>query len=48
MLNLIGNAIKFTLKGSISTKIEIELPYNNYDEDAYLKFTVKDTGIGIH
>lgn len=43
--NLIGNAIKFTERGSVSVRSEI------LEEDSpqcRLKFSVKDTGIGIH
>ncbi len=38
--NLIGNALKFTLEGYIEFGYTLE-------EDEYLKFYVKDTGIGI-
>lgn len=42
--NLISNAIKFTKEGSIVLMIE-----ENFrdDEDLFLQFSVKDTGIGI-
>ncbi|PYX99359.1 MAG: histidine kinase, partial [Acidobacteria bacterium] len=44
VLNLIGNAIKFTDNGEIAVRVELE----SQDEDAIgLHFTVKDTGIGI-
>ena len=44
VLNLIGNAIKFTEKGEIGVRVEPE----SLDEEAIrLHFTVKDTGIGI-
>lgn len=42
--NLISNAIKFTKKGSIVLSIEENF---RYDEDIFLQFSVKDTGIGI-
>lgn len=42
--NLISNAIKFTKRGSIV--LTIEENFRN-DEDIVLKFSVKDTGIGI-
>jgi signal transduction histidine kinase len=43
--NLISNAIKFTKKGSITLTIE---EYSRNDQDIVLKFSVKDTGIGIN
>ena len=42
--NLIGNAIKFTAKGSVSLHISTE--YEN-DQNITLRFLVRDTGIGI-
>lgn len=44
LFNLIGNAIKFTIDGEVSVYIE---NYKENDENLYLKFSVKDTGIGI-
>lgn len=41
LINLCGNAIKFTEKGSIT----LDIAYNKNDET--LVFTVKDTGIGM-
>ncbi len=44
LINLIGNALKFTEKGNICLKVEIlEQLENTY----VLNFSVKDTGIGI-
>lgn len=44
VLNLVGNAIKFTNQGGIVVKIQLE---KIVDEAAYLKILVIDTGIGI-
>jgi signal transduction histidine kinase/DNA-binding response OmpR family regulator len=45
ILNLVGNAIKFTDKGSIEVFAKVE----EETEDQYrIAFTVKDSGIGIH
>ena len=44
ILNLIGNAIKFTEKGEIAVRVE---PESLDKEMVRLHFTVKDTGIGI-
>ena len=44
LLNLLGNSIKFTTRGSVSlevTKLE------DTNEDVQLKFSISDTGIGI-
>lgn len=45
LINLIGNAIKFTREGSIS--ISFENLYSKNDSKAFLKISVTDTGIGI-
>ena len=42
--NLVGNAIKFTDKGSITLDLEIA---EESEMEALLKFSVKDTGIGL-
>jgi len=44
MMNLIGNAIKFTSEGSVTLKVEITEKKGN---NIRIKFSVKDTGIGI-
>ncbi|MFN3134275.1 MAG: PAS domain S-box protein [Candidatus Kryptonium sp.] len=41
LLNLIGNAIKFTHKGGITVKAEV------FEDKGFCQFTVADTGIGI-
>ena len=44
MMNLAGNAIKFTEKGSVTIHVGVE--YREANEYA-LKFSIRDTGIGI-
>jgi len=44
IINLIGNAIKFTDSGSITFSVRTE---SEYEGKALLSFTVKDTGCGI-
>lgn len=44
IINLIGNAIKFTFEGQVAVKVEVEAMQ---DDDTVLHFTVSDTGIGI-
>jgi signal transduction histidine kinase/DNA-binding response OmpR family regulator len=44
LINLVGNAIKFTEKGAVSIHVT---PETLSAEDAKLHFTVRDTGIGI-
>ncbi|RVT73975.1 PAS domain S-box protein [Flavobacterium sufflavum] len=45
IINLVGNAIKFTQKGKIQLDIEAISPFET--DDTNLSFSVKDTGIGI-
>ncbi|MGC1483687.1 MAG: response regulator [Candidatus Acidiferrum sp.] len=44
IVNLVGNAIKFTDKGEIAVKVEVEAKEG---PDIVCRFTVADTGIGI-
>ncbi len=44
LLNLIGNALKFTREGEISISV---IPENETDTHVQLRFSVRDTGIGI-
>ncbi|WP_379133000.1 PAS domain S-box protein [Paenibacillus sp. sgz500958] len=45
IVNLVGNALKFTEKGSVTLSIKnIQLPGS---EDYLLEFSVRDTGVGI-
>ncbi len=47
LLNLIGNAIKFTQTGHVAISINGKSPVNNKTEPYKLTFAVRDTGIGI-
>jgi two-component system, sensor histidine kinase and response regulator len=44
IINLVGNAIKFTQQGEIAIKVQME---SRNAADCLLRFTVSDTGIGI-
>jgi two-component system, sensor histidine kinase and response regulator len=44
LMNLVGNAIKFTDKGEVALKVQMEA---THDYDFTLRFTVADSGIGI-
>jgi two-component system, sensor histidine kinase and response regulator len=44
ILNLVGNAIKFTSEGEVSLVAQIE---QRRDQGSLLSFTISDTGIGI-
>ncbi|MES2656037.1 MAG: response regulator [Bacteroidota bacterium] len=44
LFNLVGNAIKFTSKGSITVNVNL---LSNKQDKALVAFTVSDTGIGI-
>ena len=46
LINLLGNAIKFTDKGSVSLKAEVMEP-NSPNSTARIKFQIVDTGVGI-
>lgn len=43
LINLIGNAVKFTDRGEISVRMRVE----PVGEDTFLRFEVQDSGIGI-
>lgn len=44
LVNLIGNAIKFTERGEVSAHVRLE---KENDREVVLRFEVRDTGIGI-
>ena len=44
LLNLVGNAVKFTAKGEVSLSVTVE---ERKEHSRLLRFTVADTGIGI-
>ena len=46
LFNLVGNAIKFTRKGSVNVDISV-LPHRNAAGRGLVHFQVRDTGIGI-
>ncbi len=44
LVNLVGNAIKFTQEGEVVVRVQVE---EKSKSDATLRFSVQDTGIGI-
>ncbi len=44
IINLVGNAIKFTERGEVVLKVAIE---QTNDSSVYLRFSVRDTGVGV-
>ena len=44
LINLTGNAVKFTEKGEVSVHVDLQ---EDTGQEVLLKFSVKDTGIGI-
>jgi signal transduction histidine kinase len=48
LVNLVGNAVKFTPKGEVSVAVDAASPEEGSAEGSVLvRFSVKDTGIGI-
>lgn len=46
LINLLGNASKFTEKGEIELKLSL-LPAESNEEEVCIRFAVRDTGVGI-
>jgi len=46
LINLLGNALKFTRKGEVELKVAAAGDEEN-EEEALLRFTIQDSGIGI-
>ena len=44
ILNLLGNALKFTHRGEVALKVEVE---SQEHDNRLIRFTIRDTGIGI-
>jgi signal transduction histidine kinase/ligand-binding sensor domain-containing protein/DNA-binding response OmpR family regulator len=48
VINLLGNAIRFTDRGEIALEVRVETEAESHDPDSImLRFTVRDSGIGI-
>jgi signal transduction histidine kinase len=47
LLNLIGNAIKYTMQGFVSIKCTYSNTLCVAESDVTLEFEIKDTGLGI-
>ncbi len=47
LVNLIGNAIKFTDQGSITVRVCLDQVSEEGDDTKWIRFEVEDTGIGV-
>ena len=47
LINLIGNAIKFTAQGEVVAQVEVDPSSPPSEADVVLRFAVRDTGIGV-
>ncbi len=46
LINLLGNAVKFTDRGSVELQVKVDSNPSNF-ETVRLRFSIKDTGIGM-
>lgn len=46
LINLVGNAVKFTEKGAVRMLVDADLPHEE-EQQVYLRFRIIDSGIGI-
>lgn len=46
LINLVGNAVKFTAQGEVAIRVQVEMAKSSAEE-VVLIFSVRDTGIGI-
>ncbi len=44
LINLLGNAIKFTIQGNVTFKVQV---LNQIEEIVKIRFTIDDTGVGM-
>ncbi len=47
LMNLLGNAVKFTAHGMVKTTVCVEQIAHSFNEPTKIKFCVADTGIGV-
>ena len=47
LTNLVGNAIKFTVQGDVSVRVEVDRPAVRRATERQIHFMIRDTGIGI-
>lgn len=47
LINLLGNAVKFTHAGGVTLRAELVVPAGGDAGEALLRFEVRDTGVGI-